>query len=327
MRRREFIAGLGSVTVLSRKLAAQPTGLPVIGLLSTGTAEGYGSVVLPGLRAGLSESGYSEGKNLAIDYRWGTDLEHLRATAADLAARKVAAIVTFGPPQPALAANAVTQTIPIIFATGADAVAVGIVSSLSRPSGNITGVNYRTTEFESKKLQLLHDLVPGNAPIAVLAPSVAARAAAQLSELQTAAQAMGEQIRVQAALTGDRELETAYLSFSRAHVRALLVAAAAPFTDIREKLVALAARLAVPTIYPAREFTLAGGLASYGPSYFESHRQVGIYVGRILEGVKPADLPVWQPTRSEFVINLKTAKVLGLNIPPGVLAIADEVIE
>jgi putative tryptophan/tyrosine transport system substrate-binding protein len=327
MKRREFIAGLGGVMAWPLVARAQRT-VPLIGFLSGAFEDTYGPVILPGFRAGLKQNGFTEGQNLTIEYGWANgQLDRLPELAAHLVARKVAAIMASGGPQAAIAAKAATEFIPIIFATGADAIQVGLVSSLSRPGGNVTGVNYISTELEAKKLQLLHDLVPGDASIAVLANPGNAQAKTQLSDALMAAKRMREQVLILDANRDEREIDAAFSRLASERARALLVVASQSFTEIREKLITLAARYAIPTIYPAREFAVAGGLASYGPSYFESHFQAGIYTGRILKGDRPADLPIWQPTRFEFVINIKTAKAMGLEIPPTVLALADEVIE
>jgi putative ABC transport system substrate-binding protein len=272
---------------------------------------------------GLSETGYVEGQNVAIEYRWAEGhYDRLPALATDLVGRKVDVIVASGGPAPARAAKNATSSIPIIFATGGDPVDFGLVASLARPGGNLTGVSLLARELMPKRLELLSELVPQAGVIALLVnPSPV-----NTEDLQEAARAKGVQLHILKADT-ESEIDSAFATFVQLHAGALLVGADLFFFNRREQLLALAARHALPAMYEWREFAEAGGLISYGSSRTAAYRQVGIYVGKILQGAKPADLPVQQPTMFELVVNLKTAKALGLTIPPSVLARADEVIE
>jgi putative ABC transport system substrate-binding protein len=292
---------------------------------------GYLGVAAPGpydprvaaFHQGLSETGYIEGQNVAIEYRWAEGhYDQLPALAADLVAHKVDVIVASGGPLPARAAKNATSTIPIIFATGGDPVDFGLVASLSRPGGNLTGVSLLANELMPKRIELLSELVPQAKLIAVLVnPNPATTDA-----LQEAARAKGVQLHILTAST-ESEIDAAFVTFVGLHAGALLVGADLFFFGRREQLLGLAARHALPAMYEWREFAVAGGLISYGSSRMAAYRQVGIYVGKILDGAKPADLPVQQPTTFELVLNLKTAKALGLTIPQSILARADEVIE
>jgi putative tryptophan/tyrosine transport system substrate-binding protein len=270
---------------------------------------------------GLKETGHVEGQNVAIEYRWAENqYDRLPALAADLVRRRLAVLVAPSAPA-ALAAKAATTTIPIVFATGA-----GLVASLNRPGANLTGVVSLTTELAPKRLQLLRELIPKAARFGVLADPAYPDTPALIADLQAAARALGRQLIVVNAST-DSDLETAFASFSQQRVGAVLVGRSLFYSRRTEQLAALAARRALPAVFPYREFALAGGLMSYGSSLRYAVHQAGIYTGRILKGEKPADLPVVQPTKFEFVINLKTAKALGLTIPETLLAIADELIE
>jgi putative ABC transport system substrate-binding protein len=327
MRRREFITVLGGAAA-AWPLAAraqQPGKMPTIGFLNAGGQD----VFAPRLGAfwkGLRESGYAEGHNLAIEYRWADgQFDRLPALAADLVRRNVSAIATFGPPA-ALAAKDATSTIPIVFVTGSDPVQAGLVATLNRPGGNVTGVYLLLIGLEGKRLGLLRDLVPQARLIGLLINPRSPDAGAQASALQAAAHAVGQQIVVVEA-GSDGELDGAFSALVQGRAGALIVAADIFFNARRERIVALAARHALPAIYELREFAAAGGLMSYGTIVLEAYYQNGVYVGRILKGAKASDLPVMQSAKFEFVINLKTAKVLGLDVPPGLSATADEVIE
>jgi len=283
------------------------------------------AAVLAAFRQGLSETGYVERQNITIEYRWAAQGEHdqLPALAADLVRRKVNLIAAASTPA-ALAAKAATATIPIVFETGLDPIRLGLVASLNRPGGNITGVTQLSSELLSKRLGLLHDVLPVAATIGFLRDQNYPGSDSQARDLQEAARTLGLQVRVVNAAT-DAEIDTAFASFANLRVGALVVGAGTLFTRQAKQLVTLAARHA--PYYQYREYVAAGGLISYGASLSDSYRQTGVYTGRILKGEKPADLPVLQPTKFELVINLKTTKALGLTVPPGVLAIADEMIE
>jgi putative tryptophan/tyrosine transport system substrate-binding protein len=321
--RRAVLLGAAAV---ARPLAAraQQKALPVIGFLSPYTS-GSDAPLVTAFGQGLSETGYVEGQNLAIEYRWAEGhYDRLPALAADLVGRKVDVVAAFAPPA-ASAAKAATSTIPIVFSVGIDPIAAGLVHSLPRPSGNLTGVSILYTELVPKRLELLSELVPQTGVIAVLVNPNSAEAEPTIRGAQNAASAKRVTLTVLKAAT-ESEIDTAFATLTQ--MRGALLVGADPFFGGRsEQLVALAARHAIPTIYFQREDAAAGGLISYGPSLTAVYRQLGNYAGRILKGAKPADLPVQQPTKFELVINLKTAKALGLNIPSGVVAIADEVIE
>jgi putative ABC transport system substrate-binding protein len=326
MRRREFIAGLAGAaasSALPLVARAQQPAMPVIGYLGIGFADD--DFTVPFLQ-GLKETGYVEGQNVAVEYRWAENQpDRLPTLAADLVRRRVAVIVATDSVA-ALAAKAATTTIAMVFATGGDPVAMGLVASLNRPGGNLTGIVNLTTEVSPKRLQLLRELIPNGALYGVLADSAFPITQSMLTDLKAAARTLGVQLVVMNART-DSDLETAFATFSQQRVGAVLAAPSAFFNQRMEQLAALAARHALPAIFPVREFALAGGLMSYGSSLGYSYHQVGIYTGRILKGDKPADLPVQQATKVELVINLKTAKALGLTVPETLLATADEVIE
>jgi putative ABC transport system substrate-binding protein len=325
MRRREFIAGLGIAAAWPVMAQAQQA-LPVIGLLSAQPVDDeYKYVTVPFLQ-GLKEAGYVEGQNVAIEYlNAENQLDRLPALAADLVRRRVAVIVAVGTPE-AVAAKAATTTIPIVFVTGGDPIALGLVASLNRPGANITGIANLGAELAPKRLQLLHDLIPNAAPFGVLADPAFPATSSSIADLQAAARALGLHLIVVNART-DSDLETAFATFSQQHVGAVLVGNSAYFNRRPEQLAALAARHALPAIYQSPDFALAGGLMSYGSSFAYFRHQAGIYTGRILKGEKPADLPVQQVTKIDLVINLRTAKALGLAIPETLLATADEVIQ
>jgi putative ABC transport system substrate-binding protein len=324
MRRREFITLLGGVTVWPLAAHAQ-SGLPIIGFLGPSAPEKSASRVA-GFRQGLGETGFVEGRNVVVEYRWArNNLDLLPALAADLARLPVVLIAT-ETTVAALAAKQTTRTIPIVFRVAGDPVRLGLVSSLNRPGGNITGVSNISAELVLKRFGLLRELQPHAARFAVLIDPRTPIAESISTELRTAASRLGLQIEVLFA-SSDREIDQAFESVTQKQVAALLVSPNPLFGDRRAQLINLAARHAVPVIYNDRDSVEAGGLMSYGANFTDQLRQAGVYVGRILKGEKPADLPVAQPTKFEFVINLKTAKALGITLPPTLLATADEVIE
>jgi len=324
MRRRELIRLLGSAAVwpLAAR-AAEP--MPVVGFLSN-RAAAESENVITAFRQGLADAGFIEGRNLAIEYRLAEDrLDRLPSLAADLVSRRVAVIAATGGIAAALAAKAATATIPIVFTNGTDPIKFGLVANLDRPGGNITGVSLFAPAPAAKRLVLLRELVPVGA-LAVLADPTNADAAAKASDLRSAAAGLGLPIEITPAAS-EREIEAAFAALVDRGVAGLLVRNEVLFTSRRDKVVALAARHSVPTIYAYQEFVAAGGLMSYGPSRAEGYRQSGVYVARILKGEKPGDLPVLRPAKFELVINLKTATALGLTIPAGLLVRADEVIK
>jgi putative tryptophan/tyrosine transport system substrate-binding protein len=327
MRRREFIALLTN-TAIARPLAVraqQP--MPVIGILSTGSPMETPTVrVLVALRQGLQDAGYVEGQNVVIEYRFAEGrYDRLPALAAELVRRPVAVIVTSGTPG-APAARTATATIPIVFIFAGDPVAAGLVASLNRPGGNATGVSFIIAELGAKKLELLRELVSTARPIAVLVNRGNPAGASELTDVESAAHTIGQQIEILNA-GNDGDLEALSATLERQRPGALLIGSDPFLLNRREQLVSLAARHRLPALYPLREYVLVGGLISYGTSLADAFRQGGVYVGRILKGAKPAELPVVQPTKFELVINLKTAKQLGIDIPPALLARADEAIE
>jgi putative tryptophan/tyrosine transport system substrate-binding protein len=326
MRRREFIAGLGSVAAWPLAVRAQQLAMPVIGVLSSQSAgDDYKNLTVPFLQ-GLKETGYAEGQNVAVEYRWAENqYDRLPALAADLVRRRVAVIVSNGTPA-AVPAKAATTTIPIVFVTGADPVALGLVASLNRPGANLTGIVTLSSELAPKQLQLLRELIPNAAAFGILADPAFPPTQSIITDLQGAARTLGLQLVVVNART-DSDLETAFATFSQQRVDAALVTASTLYNRRTEQFAALTVRHALPAIFPLREFALAGGLMSYGSSIGYLYHQAGIYSGRILKGEKPADLPVEQATKLELIINMKTAKALGLTIPETLLATADEVIQ
>ena len=326
IRRREFITLLGSVAAWPFTARAQQPATPVIGFLRPTSAE-KSTKLLGAFRSGLAEAEYVEDHSVIIEYRWAENhYDRLPALATDLVQRQVAVIVAMGGTPSALAAKAATATIPIVFITGSDPVKDGLVASLNRPGGNLTGLSMFTSALGAKRLELLHDLVPAAAMIALLVTTDYALVDAQVKEVQTAAGSFGQHVLVLPVRT-EQEIDGAFRTLVEQRVGALIVATDPFLLSRREQLVALASYCHVPTIYPWREYTAVGGLMSYGPSITDAYRQVGIYTGRILRGEKPANLPVQQPTKFELVINFKTAKAFGVEVPPMLLARADEVIE
>jgi len=327
MDRRAFIGRLaGGVLAAPLAARAQPTKVPVIGFLNGFSLAEWAHAVAA-FHKGLNETGYVEGRNVAIEYRWADgQFDRLPALAAELVRRQVTVLVTTGGSVTARTAKAATSTIPIVFGVGIDPIKLGVVASLSRPGGNASGVYFLTNELEGKRLGLLRELVPKAAVIAVLLNPSTSAVGVQSKDLREAAGAVGQQIRILNA-SDERDLDTAFANLAQLHAAALLVGASPFFNARRDRIVALAARHAIPVIYEQREFAVAGGLMSYGTSLTDATRQVGVYAGRVLKGEKPADLPVVQSTKFEFVINLKTAKALGLTIPQSLLQRADEVIQ
>ena len=326
MKRREFITLIGGAVAWPLAARAQQTAMRVVGYLNSGSPDSDTSR-LTGLRQGLNETGYVEGRNLMVEYRWaGNQFDRLPALAIDLVQIRVAVIVSPGLPA-TLAAKTATTTIPIVFGVGVDPVQVGLVKSLNRPGGNLTGFNQVNGELGAKALALLHDLVPKTPTIGFLEnPNNPIIHELTTRDVLVAAAAIGLQIQPLKAGT-DREIDAAFENLVQARTGALLVSNDVFFNSRIEQITALAARYAIPVMYSSAEFVGFGGLISYGASLRGALRQIGLYAGRILKGEKPTDLPVMQPTKFELVINLKTAKTLGLTIPPSVLAIADEVIE
>jgi putative ABC transport system substrate-binding protein len=329
IRRRDFIAALGGAAAWPLAVRAQQPALPVVALVLGSTADNTPSrnANLAAFRKGMSETGYVEGQNVSIEYHsLAGQYERLPALMSDLVRRRVTLIATPAFSEGALAAKAATATIPIVFGVGQDPVKLGLVANLARPGGNATGINFFAQELTAKRLGLLHELVPRATRVAVLVNPAGVYAESILSDVQEAARMLAMQIVVLNATTIS-EIDAAFAALVREHADALFVAGDSFFFSRRVQFATLAARDRVPTNYVQREHVEAGGLMSYGTNLLDLFRQVGVYSGSILKGVKPADLPVLQSTKFEFVINLQTAKALGLDVPPTLLAITDEVIE
>jgi putative tryptophan/tyrosine transport system substrate-binding protein len=327
MRRREFITLLGGAAAWPFAARAQQPGkLPTIGYLGPESPAVFASRVRA-FRQGLGETGYAEGRNVAIEFRWAEGQHNrLSALAADLVGRQVAVIVAPGGAPGALAAKSATTTIPIVFEMGADPIAIGLVGNLNRPGGNLTGVSSLNVQVTPKRLEILHEAVPTAAEVAVLVNPTSPTADSQLRNLQAAARALGLQLHVLHA-SAERDFDTVFATLLQLRAGGLVVSSDGFFATHSEQLAALTIRHAVPAIHQSRDFTIAGGLMSYAGSFAESHRQAGVYTGRILKGERPADLPVQQVTKVELFINLKTAKALGITFPLTLLGRADEVIE
>src|SRR5262245_37196333 len=326
IRRREFISLLGGAAAWPVAARAQQASLPVVGFLSAGTPDAAAGE-LAAFHQGLREAGYVEGRNVTIDYRW-SGLQHdlMLALTADLVRRKVAVIHASGGTAVAKAAKAATSGIPVVFVTGGDPIRLGLVGSLNRPGDNVTGITFFSNVLAAKRLTLLRDLVPGATTITVLMNPTNANADVELDEMQRAAGTRGPQLQLWRA-ANEREIDAAFATMAQAQPSAIFIAADAYFTTRREQIVAHIARLQAPAIYPRQEYVAAGGLISYATQVLDGYRLSGTYVGRILKGEKPGDLPVQQPTKIDLAINLKTARAIGLDVPDRLLALADEVIE
>jgi putative tryptophan/tyrosine transport system substrate-binding protein len=326
MQRREFIAGLGAAAAWPLAARAEPS-LPVVGFFN-GSSAGASAALITAFRNGLAETSYVEGRNVTVEYHWlEGKYDRVPALMADLVRRRVAVIATPGTPPAALAAKAATETIPIVFGVGEDPVQLGLVASLARPGGNLTGINYFLQEVTAKRLGLLRELVPGATRVAVLInPANVSIAKTTVRDAEEAAHILRLQMRVINAST-PRELDAAFETFAHDRPDALFVAGDAFFGSRAVQLVTLAARDRIPTAYAHRDYVAVGGLVSYGTDIADMFRQVAVYTGNVLKGTKPADLPVVQSTKFEFAINQQTAKTLGIEVPPTLLAIADEVIE
>jgi putative ABC transport system substrate-binding protein len=325
MRRREFIALLSSAAAWPLSVRAQQPAMPVIGVLINASPEPY-APMMAAFRHGLSETGYVDGKNVAIEYRWaGNQIERLLALATDLVRQQVAVIAALGPPA-AHAAKAATTTIPVVFLVGADPVKSGLVASFNRPGGNLTGVGFLANALAPKQLEVLHELVPKAMIVGMLVNPGSPNAEADTREIQAAARLLGHQVLV-LNVRSETDIDAAFATLVQRQAGGLIVMTDPLFFDRRVQIIALAARHAVPTVYSVREMAVDGGLMSYGTNLAHAYYQVGVYVALILKGAKPADLPVQQMVKVELVLNLKTAKTLGLTLPLPLLGRADEVIE
>jgi putative tryptophan/tyrosine transport system substrate-binding protein len=326
VRRRDFIrAAAGAAVAWPLASGAQPSALRVVGLIHSGSAS-QNIHTIAGFHDGLGETGYVAGQNVTIEYRWADgQFDRLPALAADLVRRGIAVLAAFAPPT-AVAAKSATATIPIVFFIGGDPVKLGLVASYSRPGGNITGVGGLTIDLVPKRLELLRELVPKADSIAFLVNSSNPTSETQIQSMREATRALGLKLDIHRA-TSEHELNAAFAKISQAQAGSLVVGADSFFITVRDKIVALAAHFGIPTTYETRESVAAGGLMSYAPNFRDAYRQVGVYVGRILKGERPADLPILQPTKFELVINLKTAKALGLDVPLSFQQRADEIIE
>jgi putative ABC transport system substrate-binding protein len=327
MRRREFIGLIGVAAAWPLSARAQQRAIPVVAFVQSGSSSPYMTHMAGAFGQGLREVGYIESQNVAIEYHWGEGRnDRLPALMAELVSRRVAAILAAGGPAPGLAAMANTTTIPIVFISATDPVKAGLVSSYNRPGGNVTGVSMVSSTIEAKRLETLHELVPKASAIAVIAnpnyPGIETRA----QQLQEAAAHLGVKL-VMLNVSSAADLDAAFASLVQQGASVLTVVQDPVFVNLQEQFVALAARHAIPAIYSQRDYAVAGGLMSYGPDFADGFRQAGVYVGKILKGEKPTDLPVVEPTKYELTINLKTARALGITIPPTLLARADEVIE
>ena len=328
LKRRDFITLLGGAAAAWPLGArAQQAAMPVIGFLHPASPDRFADR-LRGFRQGLKDAGYAEGENVAIEYRWADNqFDRLPALAAELVQRPVSVIAALGGPVPALAAKAATAIIPVVFLVAEDPVRLGLVASLARPSGNLTGINFFNAELGAKRLELLRTLVPGAARVAILVnPANAQTTETTLRDLEPAGRAMGLQLQVLNA-SSSRDIDKAFEALARDRPDAVFVSLDTSFADRRVQLVHLASRHAIPATYALRDFVEAGGLISYGTNFVDAYRQAGAYTGRILKGAKPADLPVVQSSKFELVINHQTARILGLTVPQSLLVAADEVIE
>jgi putative ABC transport system substrate-binding protein len=326
MKRREFITLIGAGTAWPLAVRAQQAAIPIVGFLHAGSPEPNTKLVAA-FRKGLNETGYIEGRNVGIEYRWAADRDdRLPELAADLVRRKVAVIATPGTTQAALAAKVATATIPIVFSTGGDPVALGLVGSFNRPGGNVTGIVNTSARLAGKRLGLLRELVPGTTRFAVLVTHDGPLTQATLRDVLTEAPQLGLPVEILYADTSG-EIDAAMTKLAESSGAALMVGPDALFTNLRTQIVAFAAQHAVPAVYSVREFAEAGGLLSYGPNFVSTYEQVGDYAGRILKGEKPSELPVMQASKFELVVNLKAARSLGVDVPDKLLALADDVIE
>jgi putative ABC transport system substrate-binding protein len=326
IQRREFVAALSTIATWPLVARAQQSTLPVVGLLHSASAE-PNAVLVKAFRKGLLEAGFVEGQNVVIEYRWADNQnDRLALQAADLVRRNVKVIATPGSTPAALAAKAATTTIPIVFASGADPIGVGLVGSLNHPGGNVTGIGFETVEITGKAFELLHELLPKEAHITLLIYPHSVFSESVMNKIQASAVALGVPLDVLEAST-DSEIEAAFAKVAQQSGAPVMLGPDALYTSRRAQIVSSAARYAVPVMYTAREFTETGGLISYGPDIANAYREAGAYTGRILKGEKPGDLPIALPTKFDMVINLKTAKSLGIVVPDRLLTLANEVIE